>query len=139
MDGAATYQAIQPNFSQPHPLGLPAHFSHPVGELGSGSFGRVYLCLYKPAAQVLGSAQPPHLPYVAVKVLTPLRQCDRKTLDYQQREAINQRRVNHLHVIGLIEVGGVACMPHALACPLTFRFTATYKHAAVLSLFQGSA
>ena len=149
MDPEATWQALQRlDFSQPHPLGLPAHFSHPVRELGRGSFGRVYLCFCKappaPAPQSdlpegeqhgeramsLDGALPAYtqpnvlpngldvsqlqwhdLPWVAVKVYKPLGQCDSRSLEYLKREVVNQRCLEHQHVISFKEVGMAhACM-----------------------------
>ncbi|PNW86180.1 hypothetical protein CHLRE_02g076000v5 [Chlamydomonas reinhardtii] len=48
--------ANQISFSAPHPLGLdPARYSHPVRLLGTGSFGKVYLCCLR----TLVPPQPP--------------------------------------------------------------------------------
>ncbi|GLC41456.1 hypothetical protein PLESTB_001009700 [Pleodorina starrii] len=105
-------------FGDPHPLGLPSHeYSHPVQILGSGTFGKVYLCCRRTPRH---SGQPlngnPADPYqdqdslqlsewVAVKIYKPVIQCELRYLEYLKREAVNQRRLNHEHVIGFKQVG----------------------------------
>ncbi|KAG2425970.1 hypothetical protein HXX76_013341 [Chlamydomonas incerta] len=42
--------ANQITFADPHPLGLDFRFSHPVRLLGTGSFGKVYLCCLRTVA-----------------------------------------------------------------------------------------
>jgi hypothetical protein len=103
-------------------LGLPPHFSRSFGQLGRGGFGYVVLCLYRATPEALAQAQAvelpnsanvlelvlqrPDLPWVAVKVCKkPLGQCNDQSLKYLRQEVVNQRLVNHQHVIGLIEVG----------------------------------
>ncbi|EFJ42729.1 serine/threonine protein kinase 1 [Volvox carteri f. nagariensis] len=43
--------------------------------------------------------------WVAVKIYKPLVRCELRYLEYLKREAVNQRRLNHEHVIGFKEVG----------------------------------
>ncbi|GIL43764.1 hypothetical protein Vafri_1391 [Volvox africanus] len=107
-------------FNDPHPLGLPAFiYSHPIDVLGSGAFGMVYLCCRRtpqPDGVTSAQAHSRHAvdvsqdnsmlsEWVAVKIYKPIVQCDPRDLEYLKREAVNQRRLNHEHVIGFKEVG----------------------------------